>query len=457
MEKMNTLEKLESIKSGDISVFDNIKQKMSNIEDNNDDINAYIEINPGALEKAKEVDRKIEKGEDVGRLAGLGIAIKSNMNVEGLRVTCASRTLENYSSTYDAKVVERILNEDGIILGMTNMDEFACGSSGESSAFGLTKNPAAEDRIPGGSSSGSAAAVSADMCDLSLGSDTGGSIRNPASHCGVIGLKPTYGLVPREGLVDLAMSLDQIGPFSPDVSGAALLLEVIAGRNPDESSMFDVDSVEYLDDLDGEIEGMKVGVSPDFRDLTDPEIMEVVDENVEYLEGMGAEIVEVDLPNLEKAMPTYYLIVSVEFFSATRKFDGRKYGHKIEEVCGDEVLRRIFRGKHISRKEFRGKYYKRALQVRTLIKNELNEALEKADVLVGPTVPKLPHRIGAEILPSEMYAYDYLTIPANLGGICAGVVPGGEVDGVPVGVQVQASSLDEISMLRAMEALEGQR
>ncbi len=389
-------------------------------------------------------------------MAGLGIGIKSNINVEGLRATCASDTLKNYVSTHDAVVVERIREEDGIILGMNNMDEFACGSSGETSAFGPTQNPAAEGRIPGGSSSGAGAAVAGKMCDLALGSDTGGSIRNPASHCGVVGLKPTYGLVPRAGLVDLAMSCDQIGPLSPDVSGAALLMEVLAGRNPDESAMHDVDSVSYLEDLGGGVEGMKIGVSPKFRELTEREVMEPIDDAVDKLREAGSEIVEVELPNLEKAMPTYYLIVSVEFFSATRKFDGRKYGHKIEEVCGEEVLRRIVRGRHISRKEFKGKYYKRALQVRTLIKKELSEALERADVLVGPTVPKLPHKIGTDISPDEMYAYDYLTVPANLGGLCGGVVPAGKVDGVPVGLQIQASSLDEISVLRAMRTLEAE-
>ncbi len=455
MDEMSTLEKIESIKNGDLTAAKNIERRINRIKKLNDEVNAYIEINDEAIEEAKEIDRKIKRGEELGKLAGLGIGVKSNMNTEGLRATCASKTLKDYVSTFDAKVVERLQNADGIILGMCNMDEFACGSSGETSAFGPTQNPAAKGRIPGGSSSGSGAAVAAEMADLSLGSDTGGSIRNPASHCGVVGFKPTYGLVPREGLIDLAMSFDQIGPFSQDVSGAALLTEVIAGRNPDESAMFDVDSVEYLNELDGDIDGTKIGVSPKFRELTEPKIMDTIDESVEKLEEMGAEIVEVDLPNLEKAMPTYYLIVSVEFFSATRKFDGRKYGEKIEEVCGDEVLRRIVRGKHISRKEFKGKYYKRALQVRTLIKKELSGALDKADVLVGPTVPKLPHKIGTEISPQEMYAYDYLTVPANLGGLCAGVVPAGEADGIPVGLQVQAPSLEEKTVFNVMKALEG--
>ncbi|MCK4298745.1 MAG: Asp-tRNA(Asn)/Glu-tRNA(Gln) amidotransferase GatCAB subunit A, partial [Planctomycetes bacterium] len=286
------------------------------------------------------------------------------------------------------------------------------------------------------------------------GTDTGGSIRNPASHCGVVGLKPTYGLVPRQGLIDLAMSFDQIGPISPDVYGAALLTEVIAGRNPTECIMLDVDSVSLAEGLNGGLEGMRVGVSPKERELTDPKVMEVIDGAVDRLRGLGAKVFEVELPNLEKGLPTYYLIVSVEFFSATRKFDGRKYGHRIEEVCGDEVLRRILRGRHISQKEFVGKYYQRALQVRTLIRNELTEALSKVDVLVGPTVPKLPHKLGDELTPGEMYAYDYLTVPANLAGISGGVVPAGEVEGVPIGLQVQGPVQGEDRVLKVMHAWE---
>jgi len=449
-----TLEKLEKIRRGELSARENIQMFLERIARLDKRINAFIEVNPRALEEAEEVDRKIRAGERVGRLAGLAVAVKSNINVLGLRATCASRTLEDYVCPYDAEVVRRIRREDGIIIGMTNMDEFACGSSGETSAFGPTDNPSAPGRIPGGSSSGSAAAVAAGLCDLALGTDTGGSIRNPASHCGIIGVKPTYGLVPRHGLIDLGMSLDQIGPLSPDVEGAALLLETIAGRNEKECIMLDVEKVSYLENLEKGVERMRIGVSEKFRLLTDRRIMEVIDKAVEKLADMGAEIVEVDLPNLEKALPAYYLIVSVEFFSATRRFDGRKYGKRIEEVCGEEVLRRIKRGSYISRKEYRGKYYQRALQVRTIIKEELMRVLKDADVIVGPTVPKLPHRLGTELTPMEMYSYDYLTVPANLAGICGGVVKVGEVDGIPVGLQVQGRPLGELEVFRVLKALE---
>jgi len=450
-----TLEKIVAIRRGELSAVENVHKALDRIEKQNKKINAFIELNPKALAEAEAIDRRLKRGEQVGKLAGLTIGMKSNINVEGLRATCASRTLENYVSTYDAEVVKRVRAEGGIVIGMNNMDEFACGSSGETSAFGPTDNPSAPGRIPGGSSSGPAAAIAAKFCDLCLGTDTGGSIRNPASHCGVVGFKPTYGLVPRQGLIDLGMSLDQIGPLAPDVYGAALLLETISGKSSNECAILDVDRVNYLEKLnDGGLKGIRIGVSSKFAELTEPKIMNVIDGAVEKLRDLGAEIVEVELPNLEHGLPAYYLIVSVEFFSATRKFDGRKYGKRIEEVCGEEVLRRILRGQYISRKEYRGKYYQRALQVRTLIRKELMSALQKTDVIVGPTVPKLPHKLGEKISVNSMYAYDYLTIPTNLAGICGGVVKAGEVNGIPVGIQVQGKVLGELEVLKVMRALE---
>ena len=450
-----TLEKLDAIRRGELSAVENMQRALERIKKHDKRIKAFIELNPNALAEAEAIDRKLKRGERVGKLAGLAIGVKSNLNVTGLRATCASRTLDDYVSTYDAEVVKRIRAEGGIVVGMNNMDEFACGSSGETSAFGPTDNPAAPGHIPGGSSSGGGATIAAGLCDLCLGTDTGGSIRNPASHCGVVGVKPTYGLVPRQGLIDLGMSLDQIGPLAPDVQGAALLLETIAGKTPDECVMLDVERVSYTNRLEGdEVKGMRIGISPKFAELTDPAVMGVIDGAVEKLRDLGAEIVEVELPNLERGLPAYYLIVSVEFFSATRKFDGRKYGKRIEEVCGEEVLRRILRGRYISRKEYRGKYYQRALQVRTLIRQELMRALERVDVIVGPTVPKLPHKIGEKISVSAMYAYDYLTVPANLAGICGGVVKAGDVNGIPVGLQIQGKVLGELDVLKVMRALE---
>ncbi len=447
-----TLEKLRTIREGEVSVVERVEEFLEEVERRRE-LNAVLELNPRLREEAEALEKRLKEGK-AGRLAGLVIGVKSNINVLGLHATCASRTLEDYVSPYDAEVIRRLKQEGALILGMLNMDEFACGSSGETSAFGPTRNPSAPGRIPGGSSSGSAAAVASGLCDLALGTDTGGSVRNPASHCGVVGLKPTYGLVPRHGLIDLGMSLDQIGPLSPDVEGAALLLECIAGRNERESAMLEVDRVELSGSLSPEVKDMRVGTCGKFAELTDPRIVDVIDGAVQVLSDLGAEVEEVELPNLEKALSAYYVIVSVEFFSATRRFDGRKYGRRIEEVCGEEVRRRIERGRYISRKEYKGRYYQRALQVRGIIREELERALKKVDVIVGPTVPKLPHPLGTPLTPMEMYAYDYLTVPANLAGICAGVIPAGRVDGIPVGLQVQGRVLGEAEVLRVMLALE---
>ena len=435
-------------------VQEKVAKYLDRIRREDGDINALIELNPGAEQAAKEVEKKIATGKG-GRLAGYVVAVKSNINVMGLRATCASKTLENYVSPYDATVIQRIKKEDGIILGMTNMDEFACGSSGETSYFGETQNPRAKGRIPGGSSSGSAVAVAAGFCDVALGSDTGGSIRNPASHCGVVGFKPSYGRVSRYGLIDLAMSLEQIGPFANNVRDAALLLEVIAGHDPKEGTTIKDQFQGYMDNLSADLDGWKIGFAREFEEFTEPAIVRVIKRGLDRLSSNGAEVVEVALPNLDKALPTYYLTVFVEFFSATRKYDGRRYGYKIEDVCGREVLRRIMLGRYISQKEYSGRYYKKALQFRSLIKRELLDALEAVDVIAGPTVPKLPHMLGEKIEdPLVMYGYDVLTVPTNLAGIPAGVVNVGRIKGVPVGMQIQGRPLDEQKVLNAMHALE---
>ncbi|MFV2040688.1 MAG: Asp-tRNA(Asn)/Glu-tRNA(Gln) amidotransferase subunit GatA [Candidatus Hydrothermarchaeales archaeon] len=421
----------------------------------NSDINAIVDFDESrALDAAGKVDRRIKKGA-AGSLAGAVFTIKSNINVKGLRASCASQTLTDYTAGYDATVIERLKAADAVIIGTANMDEFACGSSGETSCFGPTKNPAALDRIPGGSSSGSAAAVAAGFCDASLGSDTGGSIRNPASHCGVSALKPSYGRVSRYGLIDLAMSLDQIGPIAKDTATLAEILDVIAGHDPRDATSVKDGGVNYSKNLDDGISGLKVGVAQEFEEMTDPLIMKAIHKKIELLEELGAEIKGVRLPHLKEALPTYYLTLFVEFFSATRKFDGRRYGRRIEAVCGREVLRRIEIGRYISQKEFSGRYYKKALQFRSLIKKELLSALKDVDVIAGPTVPKLPHKLGETIDdPLVMYAYDVLTVPANLAGIPAGVIPAGKVDGIPVGLQVQGKPLGEQTLLNTMHALE---
>ncbi|EHP84581.1 Asp-tRNA(Asn)/Glu-tRNA(Gln) amidotransferase subunit GatA [Methanotorris formicicus] len=408
------------------------------------DINAFIDVNKDRVLKEAEELEKNEKLKDKP-LYGKIIAIKANINVKGYTISCASKTLENYIAPYDATVIKKLKANGALIIGMTNLDEFACGSSGETSYFGATKNPKAEDRIPGGSSSGSAAAVSADLCDMALGSDTGGSIRNPASHCGVVGFKPSYGVVSRQGLCDLAMSFDQIGPITKNAEDALLLTNIIKGKDPSDSTTVETPKFEKES-----VENYKVGVVKEFMDVADDKIRDKIEKGIEVFKDLGCEIVELSYKYVDLALPTYYLINYVEFFSATRKYDGRRYGYRIEEVCGEEVLRRILIGKHISEKEYSGKYYKRALQARNVMRKEMMKILKDVDVIVGPTVPKLPHKLGEKLSPMEMYAYDVLTVPTNICGICAGVVPCGDVNGVPVGLQIQAKSFEDQKVLSAM-------
>lgn len=449
---MDTREKIELIKSGKLTAEQNIKDLLKIIKQKNKEINAFLYVDEkGALEQAEEIDKRIKNKLKIGKLAGLGIAVKANINVKGLPISCASKTLENYYGTYDADVVKKIKMEDGIIIGITNMDEFAAGGSGEKSAFKATKNPAALDRIPGGSSSGSAAAVASGMCDLSLGTDTGGSIRNPASHCGIVGIKPSYGRVSRYGVIDLAMSLDQVGPLAPDVYGTALLLGVIAGYSDSDSTTFEEAVPDYNKSLTLP-KRIKLGLSPEFEKLcSDKKIYALVRKKTEELaKKINGEIKKVQLKYTPLGVQTYYPLVYTEFFSGTRKFDGRRFGKKIEDSCGEEVLRRILGGREISRAEFHGTYYRKALKAKELIKKDFETAFQEVDFILSPVTPELPYKLGHRITPEEDYALDAFTIPANLAGICAGVMPLGKIDGLPVGLQIMAPAFAEEKLIALM-------
>ncbi len=445
---MKIKEKLKLIKSRKLTAEQNIKNFLERIKKDDKKgkkINAFLQLNNNALLETKEVDSKIKKGK-AGKLAGLAIAVKANISVKGLIASCASKTLENYKSGYDAYVVKKIRKEDGIILGITNMDEFAAGASGESSGFGATRNPKALDKIPGGSSSGSAAAVAAGFCDLALGSDTGGSIRNPASHCGLVGVKPSYGLVSRYGLLDLSMSLEQIGSIAGDVEGAELLLDVIKGRDEKDATTFKVK------DKQEKINKIRIGIP---RIKADERIWKIVKDKIKNVcekEGWRAE--EIDIKYIDLGVQTYYPINYVEFFSSTRRYDGRKYGKKIEENCGEEVLRRILGGGEIAQAEYAGKYYRKALKAKKLIEIEFEKALKKVDCLIMPTVPKLPHKLGSKISIEDMYMYDTLTTPANLAGVPAISVPVGSIEGVPVGMQIICKNFKEDKMFEIAKRFE---
>ncbi len=421
-----------------MKTLEKLKKYLKEIEKNNkkgNKINAILHLNPEAEKQAREIDKKIKKGK-AGKLAGKIIAIKSNINVKGLITNCASKTLENYTSGYDATVIKKIKQEDGLIIGMTNMDEFACGSSGETSAFTHTKNPSCPNLIPGGSSSGSASAVSAGFCDLALGSDTGGSIRNPSSHCNVIGMKPTYGLVSRYGLIDLSMSLDQIGPIAKTVDDALLLLDVIKGKDEKDATSFESKEIKLKKPGKIKIGFPKIKADKKIQNLINNKVKQVSKKN-------NFQIKNINLPHIDLGVQTYYPIVYTEFFSATRKFDGRKFGKKIEQSCGEEVLRRILGGKHISQEEYSGRYYRKALQVKSLISEEFENAFKQVDCIIMPTVPKLPHKLGSKISIEDMYNYDSLTTLANLAEIPSISIPAGKINNIPIGLQILTKRFSE--------------
>jgi aspartyl-tRNA(Asn)/glutamyl-tRNA(Gln) amidotransferase subunit A len=354
------------------------------------------------------------------------------MCVNGLEANCGSETLKDWIAPYDATVIKKLKDQDAIIIGMVNMDEFACGGSGENSAFGPTKNPLNPLFIPGGSSSGSAAAVAADFCDFALGSDTGGSIRNPASHCGIFGLKPSYGAVSRYGLIDMCMSFDQIGPLTKNLEDSEYVFNIIKGQDNLDTTTKNCEERK----LDTKV--VKVGLV-DVNGFASDEIRDLINKRIEGTleKNPGWEIKKVSLP-LDISLETYYLLVYVEFFSATRKFDGRRFGKRIEDVCGKEVLRRIYGGAEVTQAEYEGRYYRNALKARQFIKKEFERLFKEVDVIVLPTVPRTAHMIGEAISTKEMYAYDVFTTPVNIAGIPAISVPLGEIDKKPVGMQVLA-------------------
>ena len=422
------------------------KQYLERIKSKDKEINSFLHLNPKALEKAKQIDSQKTKGKLYGKIIG----IKSNINVKNLPVTCASKTLQNYNGTYDATVIKKIKEEDGLIIGMLNMDEFAAGNSGESSAFAPTKNPSNLKLIPGGSSSGSAAAIASNFIDIALGSDTGGSIRNPASHCGVIGFKPSYGLVSRHGLCDLSMSLDQISPITKTVDDIVLILNVIKGKDENDTTTFESKPIKLSPQKKIKIGVLKIkGVDPKIQSLIDEKIKQIASK-------LNSSIVNVQIEHIDLAVQTYYPLVYVEFFSATRKYDGRRYGKKIEDTCGEEVLRRILGGQEITKAEHKGRYYNKALQVKEIIKEEFEKAFNKVDCIMLPTVPVLARKLGqsSKMSPEEIYAEDALTCPANLSEIPAISIPVGKIDDCPVGLQIFCAHNQDEKLLSIAKEIE---
>lgn len=461
---LTAIEMREKLKSKEISCREIVKAHLDRIEKLEPEINAFITVSKEeALEAADRVDEKIRNNEELGILAGIPIGIKDNISTKGIRTTCASKILENYIPPFDATIVERIKEEDGIILGKTNMDEFAMGASTESSYFGITKNPIDTTRIPGGSSGGSAAAVKAQEVALALGTDTGGSIREPASYCGIVGIKPSYGLVSRYGVVSMANSLDQAGPFGRNVLDTTLLLQAIAGHDEKDSTSMDLEVVDYLKHVEDHVKGMKIGIIKEYMDA-DEKVKEKVLNAIKVFEDLGFEIEEVSMPNLQHALACYYIISTAEISTNLSRFDGIRYGYRAEdfnsldelykktraEGFGHEVKKRIILGTYSLIKDNIDDYYKKALRVRTLIKNDFDKAFQKVNILLSPTTETPAIKIGEATDP---VAAGY-TLAINIAGVCALSMPCGEVEGLPVGLQLVGDRFKEMDIIKAAYALE---
>ena len=435
------------------------------------DIKAFVSVTEeAALSQARKVDEKLAKGEKIGPLEGIPMALKDNLCTEGIRTTCSSKILENFIPPYNATVTERLQEAGAILLGKLNMDEFAMGSSTENSSFYPTRNPWDIDRVPGGSSGGSVASVVADEAVYTLGSDTGGSIRQPAAFCGVVGLKPTYGVVSRFGLIAYTSSLDQIGPVTKTVSDNALVLNTIAGHDRKDSTSVPYNRPDYTQFLVNDIRGLRIGVPREyFGQGMDPEVEKVIREAIRTFENLGAVVEECSLPNTEYAMPAYYLIAPAEASSNLARYDGVRYGHRSEGVedviglfsktraegFGAEVKRRIMLGTYALSAGYYDAYYLKAQKVRTLIKQDFDRAFERFDVLLSPTTPTPAFRLGEKSSdPLTMYLSDVCTVPINLAGIPALSLPAGFVDGLPIGLQLMGKPFDEGMLYRVAYTFE---
>ena len=469
-------ERTRKIRAGETCAVDSVGKFLARIDSKNPALNAYHEVlSEDALARAEDIDRRIAQGENPGPLAGASVAIKDNICTKAGHTTCSSRMLENYRSPFDATVIERIETAGGIVIGKTNLDEFAMGSSSEHCAWGPVRNPVDPDRVPGGSSGGSAAAVSADLADAALGSDTGGSIRQPAAFCGCVGFKPTYGRISRWGLVAFGSSLDQVGPITRSVRDAALLYSVLAGPDPRDSTCAEIGVEDPEEAMQRSVSGLRVGVAREhLHGNNHPEITTRIEETIECLRSQGARIVPIDLPLTSLGLSTYYVIAPAEASSNLARYDGVRYGFRAKskpgeslesmyartrsEGFGDEVKRRIMLGTYVLSAGYYDAYYARALRVRRLIKEEYDRAFQLCDVLAGPTSPTPAFRIGEKQDPLSMYLNDVYTVNANIAGICAISVPLQPIedDGsmLPVGIHLQSQAFQESTLFHAAHAVE---
>lgn len=473
--KLTAVELGKKIKAGEVSAVDAAGACLDRIEKLDKDYNCFVTVDrEGALAQAEEIQKKIDAGELAGPLAGVPVAIKDNMCIEGMLTTCSSKILSNFVPTYTAEAV-RLLREAGaVIIGKTNMDEFAMGSTTETSYYGITRNPWDTDRVPGGSSGGSAAAVAAEEIPYALGSDTGGSIRQPASFCGVTGIKPTYGRVSRYGLIAYGSSLDQIGPLAKDVTDCATILEIICQHDDKDSTSYAEAASDFTSALVDDVKGMKIGIPKDyFAEGIDEDVKKNVLAAAKVLEEKGAVVEEFDLGMVEYAIPAYYIIASAEASSNLERFDGVKYGYRTEhftdlhnmykktrsEGFGAEVKRRIMLGSFVLSSGYYDAYYVKALKTKALIKKAFDDAFARYDVILGPVAPTTALKVGDSLSdPLKMYLGDIYTVSVNLAGLPGISLPCGyDRNGLPVGMQLLGQTFDEKSIIRAAYAFECSR
>lgn len=466
LHELTVHEMSDLLKEKKVSAVEITKSFLDRIEKIDSKVGSYLSVlGEDAVKRAMEVQEKIDKGEAKSSLSGIPVALKDNICTEGIKTTCASKMLNNFVPPYNATVSKKLLDDNTVIIGKLNMDEFAMGGSTENSHFKPAKNPWDLERVPGGSSGGSAAAVAANLTGFALGSDTGGSIRQPASFCGVVGMKPTYGAVSRFGLVAFASSLDQIGPLTKDVTDCAIALNCITGYDPMDSTSARVEYPDYTKALVNDVKGMKIGIPKEYMgEGLNSEVRKAVFDAVEVLKKLGAQCEEFSLPLTEYAIPAYYLISSAEASSNLARYDGVKYGYRTEkftdlldlykqsrsEGFGTEVKRRIMLGTYALSSGYYDAYYKKALQVRTLIKNGFDEAFGKYDVILGPTAPTTAYKLGEKANnPLEMYLGDIYTVSANIAGLPGLVIPCGfDSKGLPIGLQLMGKPFTESTLLK---------
>lgn len=472
---LTAVELAKAIKDGKTTAVEAMEAVFAQIDSREEELNCYVTIDrEAALEAAKNAQTDIEAGKLTGPLAGVPVAIKDNMCTKGMLTTCSSKILGNFIPQFSSEAVLRLQEAGAVIIGKTNMDEFAMGSTTETSAFGVTKNPANPEHVPGGSSGGSAAAVAANECFMALGSDTGGSIRQPASYCGVVGMKPTYGTVSRYGLIAYGSSLDQIGPLTKDVTDCATLLEIIAAHDTKDSTSIKRDDTDFTSALVDDVNGMRIGIPRDyFGEGLDSEVKKAVLDVAEVLKEKGSIVEEFDLSLVEYAIPAYYTIAAAEASSNLERFDGVKYGFRAEGCeglhnmykktrslgFGPEVKRRIMLGSFVLSSGYYDAYYLKALRVKALIKKAFDDAFSKYDVILGPVAPTTAPKLGASLSdPIKMYLGDIYTISVNLAGLPGLSIPcGRDSKGLPIGAQFIGNCFDEKKLIRTAYSYEQAR